>query len=52
MIATMRRLGRPLRVTADGRLLTLTVDLCPPSEPAEQVEPAGAEDGARQATKR
>jgi GNAT superfamily N-acetyltransferase len=29
MIATMRRLGRPLRVTADGRLLTLSVDLRP-----------------------
>jgi GNAT superfamily N-acetyltransferase len=52
MIATMRRLGRPLRVAADGRLLTLTVDLCPPTEPAETAQSAGAEPDARQATKR
>jgi GNAT superfamily N-acetyltransferase len=52
MIATMRRLGRPLRVVADGRLLTLTVDLCPPTEPAETAQPAGTEPDARQATKR
>jgi GNAT superfamily N-acetyltransferase len=52
MIATMRRLGRPLRVTADGRLLTLTVDLLPPTEPAIPTQKSAPPAEAGQATNR
>jgi RimJ/RimL family protein N-acetyltransferase len=46
MVATMRRLGRPLRVTSEGDRLTLTLDL------RLSDEPQPAEPEARQATKR
>jgi GNAT superfamily N-acetyltransferase len=53
MIATMRRLGRPLRVTGDGPFLTLTVDLRAPAEPAtEPGELAGEPTEAGQGTNR
>jgi RimJ/RimL family protein N-acetyltransferase len=41
MLATMSRLGRPLRVGADGKFLTLTADLRPPAEPATESTGAG-----------
>lgn len=53
MLATMGRLGRPLRVAADGPFLTLTVDLRPPAELAsEQSEPAAESSEAGQGTNR
>jgi GNAT superfamily N-acetyltransferase len=36
--ATMRRLGRPLRVATDGQVVTLTVELRPPAEPVPAID--------------
>jgi GNAT superfamily N-acetyltransferase len=56
MVATMRRLGRPTRVSRDGRLVTLSVDLrlSVDPEPGSAPEPPAAAAGteAGQATNR
>jgi GNAT superfamily N-acetyltransferase len=52
IVATLRRLGRPLRVNADGRLVTVSVDLRPQADPEPEPAPEPPPAEAGQATNR